>query len=161
VHASAYLVTSAAQRLKAKPKRPGGFRNRTYPRLPLSLLGPSVAPLECDVLQLATALNLQHDRVSWSRRLRQRPKLLNRFDCVLVGLVNDVPGAQVRCVNVQAGRPRNFDDSRRIPRTGEGAVESIIQVDHENPEAIDHVSRIDEIRQVASSIAGPYPLTMI
>src|SRR5208337_4096819 len=111
-----------------------------------------VAPLECDVLQLATTLDLQHYRLSSSHRLKQRPDLLNGFDCLLVYLVNDVPREQVRCVSVQAWRPRNYDDSRRIPPTGEGAAEPIIQVDHENSEAIDHVSRIDEIGQVIAFV---------
>ncbi len=75
--------------------------------LPIVPPGRSVAPLECNVLQLATALNLQHYRLSSSHRLKQRPDLLNGFNRLLVYLVNDVPREQVRCVSVQAWRPRN------------------------------------------------------
>jgi hypothetical protein len=99
VYASGHLVTSAAQRLKVKARTAVSATERTQDYC-WSSLDPSVAPLECDVLQLATALNLQHNRLSWSHRLKQRPELLNRFDRLLVDLVNDVPRAQVRCVSV-------------------------------------------------------------
>lgn len=63
-------------------------------------IGRSVAPLEGDVLQLATALDLQYYRLSSSHRLKQRPDLLNGCDCLLIYLVNDVSREQVRCVSV-------------------------------------------------------------
>jgi hypothetical protein len=89
----------------------------------------SVAPLECEVLQLATALNLQHNRLSSLHGLKQRPDLLNGFGCLLVYLVNDVPREQVRCVSVQAWGSRNYDDSRRFPRNGQGVAEPFIQIE--------------------------------
>jgi hypothetical protein len=60
---------------------------------PLALVN-SFAPLERDVLQLATAFNLQRDRLPWTHMPKQRPDLLNRFDSLPIDLVNDVSGAQ-------------------------------------------------------------------
>ena len=105
----------------------------------------SFAPLECDVLQLTSALDLQRNRLSWAHMLKQRPELWNGFDTVTIDLINDVAGAQVGCVDVEGGRLRDHQDSRGIRGSGERAAESAVQGDHEYTETIDCVPRIDEI----------------